>query len=180
MRTATIVLVAYVLCVVMAAVWRFMPGFLHDAIPGIGPLTAAYLGYTLRPYRAPSTAGVVVLGYLIDVVSGTPPGLTSLVLAITAEIARATQQRIFVRGASMTIAFSGFIALVAAVSAWLLRAVFHGLPTAPASLELQHAALLAISTALVGPAVWKIFRRIDAAYARTHRERDAALEGLVP
>ena len=180
MRTATIVLVAYVMCVLLSAIWRFMPGFLHDAIPGIGALTAASLGYTLRPYRAPSTAGVVVLGYLIDVISGTPPGLTSLVLAITAEIARATQQRIFVRGASMTIASSGFIALVSALAGWLLRAWFQGLPTASASLELQHAALAAIVTALVGPLVWKIFRRIDAAYARTHRERDAALEGLVP
>ena len=180
MRTATIVLVAYVMCVLMAAVWRFAPGFLHDAIPGIGPLTAAYLGYTLRPYRAPSTAGVVVLGYLIDVVSGTPPGLTSLVLAITAEIARATQQRIFVRGASMTIAFSGFIALISTLASWLLRAIFHGLPTGTAKLELQHAALVVIATALVGPIVWRVFRRIDAAYARTHREREAALEGLVP
>jgi rod shape-determining protein MreD len=174
------VLVAYVLCVLLAAVWRFMPGILHDAIPGIGPLTAAYLGYTLRPFRAPSTAGVIVLGYLIDVVSGTPPGLTSLVLAITAEIARATQQRIFVRGTSMTIAFSGFIALVSALSSWLLRTLFHGLPTGSATLELKHAALVSIATALVGPLVWRVFRRIDAAYARTHREREAALEGLAP
>lgn len=180
MRTATIVIVAYVMCVLIAAIWRYMPGFVHDAIPGIGPLTAAYLGYTLRPFRAPSTAGVVVLGYLIDVVSGTPPGLTSLVLAVTAEIARATQQRIFVRGASMTIAFSGFIALISAFASWILRAIFNGLSTGSASLELQHAALSAIATAIVGPAVWKIFRRIDAAYARTHREREAALEGLVP
>jgi rod shape-determining protein MreD len=179
-RTATIVIVAYVMCVLLAAIWRYMPGLLQDAIPGIGPLTAAYLGYTLRPFRAPSTAGVVVLGYLIDVISGTPPGLTSLVLAITAEIARATQQRIFVRGASMTIAFSGFIALISSFASWILRALFNGLSTGSASLELQHAALVAIATALVGPAVWKVFRRIDAAYARTHRERDAALEGLVP
>jgi len=179
-RTATIVIVAYVMCVLLAAIWRYMPGLLQDAIPGIGPLTAAYLGYTLRPFRAPSTAGVVVLGYLIDVVSGTPPGLTSLVLAITAEIARATQQRIFVRGASMTIAFSGFIALISSFASWILRALFSGLSTSSASLELQHAALVAMATALVGPAVWKIFRRIDAAYARTHRERDAALEGLLP
>jgi rod shape-determining protein MreD len=179
-RTATIVIVAYDMCVLIAAIWRYMPGVVHDAIPAIGPLTAAYLGYTLRPFRAPSTAGVVVLGYLIDVVSGTPPGLTSIVLAITAEIARATQQRIFVRGASMTIAFSGFIALISAFASWILRAIFHGLSTGSASLELQHAALGAIATALVGPAVWKIFRRIDAAYARTHREREAALEGLVP
>ena len=39
-------------------------------------------------------------------------------------------------------------------------------------------ALVAIATAVVGPIVWKIFRRIDAAYARMHRERDAAPEGI--
>jgi hypothetical protein len=70
MRTATLVLVAYVLCVVLASVWRYMPGFVHDAIPAIGALT--------------------------------------------------------------------------------------------------------------GPLVWRLYRRIDAAYARTARERDAALEGLAP
>jgi hypothetical protein len=37
-----------------------------------------------------------------------------------------------------------------------------------------------VTTAVVGPVVWRIFRRIDAAFARTHRERDAALEGLAP
>ena len=41
-------------------------------------------------------------------------------------------------------------------------------------------ALVALATALIGPLVWRLFRRIDAAYARTHRERDAALEGLAP
>jgi hypothetical protein len=48
------------------------------------------------------------------------------------------------------------------------------------SLELRQLALVAVATGLIGPLVWKIFRRIDAAYARTHRERDAALEGLAP
>ena len=110
MRTATIVLVAYVLGVVISAVWRYMPGFAHDAIPALGALTAAYLGHTTRPYRVPAIAGAVVLGYLIDVISGTPPGLSSLVLAIIADIGRATQQRIFVRGTAMTIGYSAFIA----------------------------------------------------------------------
>ena len=61
---------------IVAAVWRFMPGFTRDAVPAIGALTAAYLGHTTRPHRAPSTAGSVVLGYLIDVICGTPPGLS--------------------------------------------------------------------------------------------------------
>jgi hypothetical protein len=75
-RTATIVLVAYALCVIVAAVWRYMPGFTRDAIPALGALTAAYLGHTTRPHRAPAIAGAVILGYLIDVISGKPTGMS--------------------------------------------------------------------------------------------------------
>ena len=52
------------------------------------------------------------------------------------------------------------------------------MPVAAAWIELRHMALVAIATALVGALVWKIFRRIDATYARTARDRDAALEGI--
>ena len=179
MRTATIVLVAYALCVIVASIWRHMPGFTHDAIPAIGALTAAYLGHTTRPYRVPATAGAVVLGYLYDVISGTPVGMSSLVLAMTADIARATQQRIFVRGTAMTMGFCAFIALFASLAKILVSVVF-GIPRPPVALELQQMALIAFATALLGLPIWKLFRRIDAAYARTHRERDAALEGLRP
>jgi rod shape-determining protein MreD len=179
MRIATIVLVAYVLCVIVASIWRFLPGFTHDAIPAIGALTAAYLGHTTRPHRAPVAAGVVVLGYLIDVISGSPVGMSCLVLGMTADIARSTQQRIFVRGTMMTIGFCAFIAVFASVAKILVCLLF-GIPRPPVGLELQQMALIALSTALFGPAIWKLFRRIDAAYARTHRERDAALEGLAP
>jgi cell shape-determining protein MreD len=179
MRTATIVLVAYVACVLVTAIWRLVPGFLTDAVPAIGALTAAYLGHTSRPLRAPTAAAVLVLGYLIDVMSGTPPGLTPLVLGITSDVARRTQQRIFVRGTGMTIAFSAFISLIASL-AQLVISVMSGIPRATTALELQHMALIAIVTALVGPLVWRLFRRIDAAYARTSRERDHALEGLAP
>ena len=179
MRTATLVLVAYVMCIVVAAIWRHMPLAAADAIPNVGALTAAYLGHTARTVRAPSTAGAVVVGYLIDIISGTPAGLTSLVLALTTGIARATQQRIFVRGLAMTIGFSAFVAIVCALISLVVRALF-GIPRADLAIEMQHLAFVTMATAVVGPLVWRVFRRIDAAYARTHRERDAALEGLVP
>ena len=179
MRTATIVLVAYVLALVVAAMWRFMPGFTRDAVPAIGALTAAYLGHTTRPYRVPAIAGGVVLGYLIDIVSGTPAGMSSLVLAMTADLGRATQQRIFVRGAAMTIGYSAFIAVFASFGRVLVSVLFH-IPHPRLGLELQQMALIAVATALVGPLVWRLFRRIDAAYARTHRERDTRLQGLTP
>ena len=179
MRTATLVLVAYFLCVIVGSIWRLMPGPAHDAIPDLGALTAAYLGLTARRTVAPAVGGSIVLGYLVDLISGAPPGLMALVLALTSLIARAVQQRIYVRGATMTVAFSAFVALVAAIVAIFVRVLYH-VPRATMALELRHVALVSIATAAIGPIVWRIFRRIDAAYARTHRERDAALEGLAP
>ncbi len=112
-------------------------------------------------------------------ISGAPPGLSALVLALTGLVARAVQQRIFVRGKVMTMAFSAFVALVAWLIALVVRVLYH-VTRAGVTLELRHAALVIVATALAGPLVWRVFRRIDAAFARTHRERDAALEGLAP
>src|SRR6185295_1185694 len=178
-RTATLVLVAYVLCVVVASVWHTLPPAITNAIPDVGALTAAYLGLTARRNVAPAVGGSVVLGYLADLISGTPPGLTMLVLGLTCLIARAAQQRILVRGAAMTMGFSAFVALIVGVVDLLVR-VFYGVPRPSAAIDLQHIALVTVATAIIGPLVWRMFRRIDAAFARTHRERDAALEGLAP
>ncbi|MEO8845919.1 MAG: hypothetical protein ABI591_09065 [Kofleriaceae bacterium] len=178
MRTATIVLVAYFSCVILGSVWRLLP-WIHDAVPDLGALTAAYLGLTARRNIAPAVGGSVMLGYLVDLISGAPPGLIALVLGLTCVIARAVQQRIYVRGATMTIAFSAFVALVAGIVAMLVRGIYH-VPSAAIALELRNLAVVVAATGVIGPIVWRIFRRIDAAYARTHRERDAALEGLAP
>jgi hypothetical protein len=82
-------------------------------------------------------------------------------------------------GAAISIAFSAFVALVAGVVALILRALYR-VPSAAISVELIHIAEVTLATAILGPLVWRIFRRIDAAFARTHREREAALEGLAP
>jgi cell shape-determining protein MreD len=179
-RTATLVLAAYVLCVLVGACWRLMPAsLLRDAVPELGALTAAYLGLTARRGLAPAVGGSVAIGYLVDVISGAPAGLAALVLGVTCLVTRGAQQRILVRGAAMTIGFSAFVALVAGVVGLVVRAV-AGIPLAAISVELWHLVLVAAATALIGPLVWRLFRRIDAAFARTHRERDAALEGLAP
>ena len=180
MRTATLVIVAYLVCVIIAAVWRLMPlSLLRDATPEVGALSAAYLGLTARRGLAPAVGGSVVLGYLVDLISGQPPGLMALVLGLTGLVARAVQQRILVRGAVISVAFSAFVALLAGVIAWLVRELYR-VPTAPFGAELNHIAVVTLATAVMGPLVWRMFRRIDAAFARTHRERDAALEGLAP
>lgn len=180
MRTATLVIVAYLACVIIAAIWRLMPlSVLRDATPEVGALTAAYLGLTARRGVAPAVGGSVVIGYLVDLISGQPAGLMALVLGLTCLVARAVQQRILVRGAAMTMGFSAFVALVAGVLALIVRGTYH-VPRAALAVDLQHLAVITVTTALVGPLVWRMFRRIDAAFARTQRERDAALEGLAP
>ncbi len=180
MRTATLVIVAYLLCVFVASIWRLAPaGLLRDAVPDLGALSAAYLGLTARRGVAPAVGGSMVLGYLVDLISGAPPGLMALVLALTGLVARAVQQRILVRGAAMTIGFSAFVALVAGGLALIVR-ILYSVPRSAFTTDLKHIALVTIATALIGPLVWRVFRRIDAAFARTNRERDAALEGLAP
>jgi rod shape-determining protein MreD len=178
MRTATLVLVAYLCCSFVAAIWRLLP-WISDAIPDLGALTAAYLGLTARRQVSPAIGGAIVLGYLIDLISGAPPGLIALVLALTTLVARAVQQRILVRGAAISIGFSAFVALVAGILALVVRVVYR-MPSAAFSVELRHVALVTLATAVIGPLMWRMFRRIDAGFARTHRERDAALEGLAP
>ena len=148
-------------------------------MPDLGALSAAYLGLTARRGVAPAVGGSMVLGYLVDLISGAPPGLMALVLALTGLVARAVQQRILVRGAAITIGFSAFVALVAGVLALFVR-ILYSVPRGAFTTDLKHIALVTIATALIGPLVWRVFRRIDAAFARTHRERDAALEGLAP
>ena len=178
MRTATIVLAAYLLCAVVAATWRVLP-WIVDAIPDVGALTAAYLGLTARRQVSPAIGGGLVLGYLIDLISGAPPGLFSLVLALTTLAARAIKQRILVRGAAISIAFSAFVALISGALALIVRVACR-MESATFAIELSHVAQVTIATAILGPLVWRMFRRIDATFARTHRERDAALEGLAP
>ena len=79
----------------------------------------------------------------------------------------------------MTMGFSAFVALMVGVLGLVIRGVY-GMPRPSMWLDLQHIAFVTVATAIVGPLVWRVFKRIDAAFARTHRERDAALEGLTP
>lgn len=172
-------LIAYALLVVVGSTWHLLPKPICDAVPDVAAVTAGFLGLTVRRDIAAALAGSIVLGYLRDVVSGAPAGFFALVLAITCLIARAVQQRLYVRGPSMTLAFSAFVAVASSLVARGVGSAFH-IPGAAFSLEVRHMFAAAVATALVAPIIWRIFRRVDAAFARTQRERDAALDGLAP
>ena len=167
MRSASLVLVAYGLMLVLGVVWAALPiPVLGDTPPDVAAVTAGYLGLTARRGVAAAVGAAVITGYLADLLAGAPHGLLALTAGLVCVSAIGVQRRILVRGWALT---AGFAAATAA------RAPVAGLGT-----ELWGLVRLGVAAALLGPAVIRLYRRVDAAFARTHRERDHALEGLAP
>lgn len=178
MRSATIVLVAYVILLVLGALW-YAISILPDTRPDIAAIVAAYLGLTARRSVAAAVGASIVVGYLADLLAGTPVGLQALVAGVICILGHLVHRRIVVRGLRVTLAFSLLVGVSASLLVAFLRWVM-GEPTGGAWFELVGILAPGIPTALLGPPMLRLLRRIDAAFARTHREKDAALEGLVP
>ncbi|MBK9031257.1 MAG: hypothetical protein IPL61_07965 [Myxococcales bacterium] len=180
MRSATIVLIAYGLLLVLGVTWSVLPiPVVGDAPPDVAALTAGYLGLTARRGVAGAVGAAVVTGYLADLLSGAPGGLLALTAGLVCVSAIGIQRRILVRGWGLTAGFAFAAAALALIASLLVRIVLGG-PVAGARLELWTLARVCLVTALCGPLVIRLYRRVDAAFARTHRERDHALEGLAP
>jgi rod shape-determining protein MreD len=159
-------------------VWRVLPlGPLAVAIPDLAAVTAAYLGLTARRGIAQAVGGAVVVGYLGDLLTGAPAGLGALIAGAVCILGYLVQRRLLVRGWAVTLTFCGLTGITAALLSIAIRAI-GGQDLAPTSTEIFHAMAAAFATALFGPLVLRLLRRIDAAFARTHRERDQALEGI--
>jgi rod shape-determining protein MreD len=178
MRTAAHVLAAYAILVMLGAIWPSL-GVLGAARPEIAAITAAYLGLTARRSLAGAVAGAVIIGYLSDLLSGAPVGLYAMVAGIICILGYGVHRRILVRGWGITLGFCFLCGVATSLLVLIVRLV-SGQPFAPGTMELWWLAGSGIATAAVGPLLLRGFRRIDAAFARTHREKDAALEGLAP
>lgn len=180
MRSATLVLVCYGLMLVTGVLWSRLPiGPLRMTPPALAALTAGYLGLTARRGIAGVVAAAVVAGYLADLLSGAPPGLLALVSGVICVLAFLIQKRILVRGRTLTLAFAASVGLIAEILVWLFLAVAgERLPHLPH--PIFDFGMVAFTTGIVGLGTLRLYRRVDAAFARTHRERDHALEGLTP
>jgi hypothetical protein len=180
MRTMVLVMVAYVVTLILASTWHRLPiGFLSQSAPDIGAVTAAYIGLTSRRGLAPAMLGSVSLGYLIDLITGTPVGFFALLLGMICIIAIGAQRSFLVRGPVMIIGFCGVVAVAAGILTWVIK-MAHSIPRESLGLGTNHLLFTALTTMIAGPLVLRGFRRIDAAFARTERERAAALEGISP
>lgn len=180
MRSASLVLVCYVLMLITGVVWSRLPiGPLRLTPPDLAALTAGYLGLTARRGIAGAVAAAVVTGYLADLFSGAPIGLLALVSGLTCVLAFLIQRRILVRGRALTLAFAASTGLVAEILVWILLAL-GGQPGPTFEHPLLALVMVAFTTGVIGLGALRLYRRVDAAFARTHRERDHALEGLTP
>lgn len=178
MRIAAQVFLAYGLILVLGALWRLMP-LGRAATPDLVALAAVYLGLTARQQVAPAVFGAALIGYLADLLMGAPPGLFAAVAGMVCLLGHMVQGRLIVRGRMLAAVFSALVGVCAGALALLVRAVV-GLDSGPLGAELVVLALSALFTGAAGPLFFNLARRVDARFARTRRERDAALEGLLP
>lgn len=175
MRLAAQVFLGYFMLLVMSVLWRLGP--LDRAIPDVVALMAIYLGLAARQQVAPSVLAAVVIGYLADLLLGAPLGLLSTGAGVMCLVGHFVQGRLIVRGLVFTAGFSAIVGLVSGLLLLALRAT-HGLVGEGVGSQLVTLLLSAVTTGIAGPVVFRLCRQVDARFARTQRERDAALEGL--
>ena len=173
MRNAAQVSAAYLIILVLGAVWRLFP---VQSMPDVVALVAAYLGLTARDRLAPAMAAAVILGYLADLLGGTPIGLMALTAAVLCLAGHLVHRRILVRGIGATVTIAFFTGLAGGLFVLMVRA-FYGYM--PAGLWADMGVLFgsAVLTGLAGPLVFRGCRAVDTRFARTFRERDLALDG---
>ncbi len=156
MRSAATLFVAYLLLILQSTVLELAP--VHMAVPSFGLLVVLHVG--LSPKWTISSAAVVafVTGYLFDLVSGAPQGVHAFVFTLMALFARALTTRVAVNGIVLGAATSFVASLLSAFLIVLVRAQvspeggWGGLRQAP---------LEAVLTAIAGPFVLSLFRRLD-------------------
>jgi rod shape-determining protein MreD len=172
------VLVVYLVLLVLGAIW-WRIGLVADARPEVAGVAAAYLGLTARRSIAGAVGASIVIGYLADLLGGDPIGLYALVSGILCIVGHLVHRRILVRGLGVTLGFTFFVGLSASLLVLVIGAL-TGEPHGRFLRELWWMFTSGIATAITGPMVLRLLRRIDAAFARTYREKDAALEGILP
>jgi rod shape-determining protein MreD len=177
MRIAAHVATAYVVLLLFGVLWRVLP---FDVLaPNVPILLAAYLGITTRDRVPHATLGAVLIGYLADLLMGSPRGLMAFVCGALCVCGRLMTARLMVRGRAVVMVFAFLASLLASLLMAGVR-LYLGGGVSGFWREVLVALGSAGLTALVAPLIFKVCRRVDVACARTAREREAAREGWLP
>lgn len=176
-RAAAHIGLGFVILIVVGAGWSALFGEVR-VMPNAVAVIALYLGLTWRGRLAPAMAAAAGIGYLADVLAGTPAGLLTLVACLICAAAHVVQGRLVIRGKIAAIAASAAAALVAGLLVVGL-ARLGAVSQAPLPVDLVLLVEIAAVTALFGPLILTLHRRLDSRLLRTRRERDELLEGVV-
>jgi rod shape-determining protein MreD len=156
MRSAATLTVAYLLLILQSTVLELAP--VHMAVPSFGLLVVLHVGLSSKWTISSSAVVAFVTGYLFDLVSGAPQGVHAFVFTLMALFARALTTRVAVNGIVLGAATSFVASLLSSFLVVLVRA-----QVAPEGGwgGLRQAPLEAVLTAIAGPFVLSLFRRLD-------------------
>jgi rod shape-determining protein MreD len=148
---------------VLAVMWS-------GPVPDLGFLVALYAGLhcrlsggptaMLRDSRPEAMVGLgAALGYVMDLVGGTPRGLRALACALWLLGLRSVSNRLMVRGVSAVVGVATLSMLLFRLSMWLLHTTF----AAEAEWSgLRNAIGEALVTGLAAPLLFSALRRMDS------------------
>jgi rod shape-determining protein MreD len=162
MRSAITLVVAYLLLILQSTVLELAP--VRMAAPSLGLLVVMHVGLSGKWSISSASLVAFATGYLLDLVSGAPQGVHAFVFVLMTLFARVLAARVAVTGFVMSAAVSFVASLVAALMIVIVRAQvapeggYGGLRQAP---------IEAVLTAIAGPFVLGLLRRIDGKIDQT-------------
>lgn len=162
MKPLAFALFALLLAAVQAALLRWIGGGAFSL--SLLAACVVYLGmYGGNVDGSVSAAGV---GYVMDLVAGTPKGLMTFLAVALFILVRAVSMSVDVRGRAAFALLSGLGALVLAVGAMILTRNTTAPEAAPGLVLLPRMLVEALLTGALSPAVLFALRRLDALFQR--------------
>lgn len=159
MRALCIVIVAFLLVLLQAAVLQLLP--LRAPAPALGLLVALHVGASPRFSASAAVLVSFATGYLLDLSTGAPRGAHALVFMIVTLLAAFLGRRLSLAGLLQKAAAGFGVSLVGALLLLTVRRLVAGPGSTPGFAGLAQAPLEALLTALVAPALLHLLGRID-------------------
>lgn len=172
----THILAVSAVLILVGAAWRATP--FDVAAPAIGAIAAAYLGVSTRDRLPHALLGAMAIGYLGAVIAGTPRAPLALAAGILCVLGRTISSRLLVRGTLVVVTFGMLVGALHTVTIGLCK-IIVGAPHARVLDGLWTELGVVVLSGLAAPLCFRLARKIDVAFARTHREREAVREGLL-
>jgi hypothetical protein len=162
------VALALLVAALQAALLRWIGG---GALP-VALLAACVVHQGLHGGNVDGAIAAAGVGYVLDLVSGTPKGLMTFFAVAAFLMVRGLSVAVDVRGRGAFALLSAGAALVMALGALVLQRYTSPAETAPGLGLVPRALLEAVLTGVAAPALLPVLRRVDALF---HREEPGLL-----